>query len=164
MSVMTFKDKINVLSTLAAGTFAGGTLMIGVTFGLLWGDLSPDELVSAFPHDWKNIATTIVPVALLQTFLIPLSLYLAWKNKCARRLWMTTLGLWVANCTITSVYHLPVVLNGLEGVYTAADISDVIDRWLLLHWLRVLLGFGAVLYAMSATMKSYKEGKEKYET
>lgn len=157
---MNFKDKINVLSALSVGIFAGGTLMIGVTFGLQWGDLSPDELVIAFPYDWKTIATTIIPFALLQTFLIPLSLYFAWQNKCARRLWIITLGLWFANCTITSVYHLPVVLNGLNGVYTAADISGVVDQWLLFHWPRVLLGFGAALYAVLATVITYKESEK----
>ncbi len=156
---MKFKDKINVLSAVAAGVFAGGTLMVGVTFGLQWGDLSPDELVIAFPNDWKTIATTIIPFALLQTFLIPLSLYFAWQNKCARRLWIITLGLWFANCTITSVYHLPVVLQGLNGTIETSEIRAVVDQWLLFHWPRVALGVVATIYAVCACMITYKESE-----
>jgi hypothetical protein len=156
---MKFTDKINVLSALAAGIFAGGTLMIGVTFGLQWGDLSPEELIKAFPHDWKNIATTIIPFALLQTFLIPLSLYFAWQNKPARKLWIITLGLWFANCTITSVYHFPVVLQGLNGEIDVTQIKDVVDQWLLYHWPRVLLGIAATIYAVCACIITYKESK-----
>ena len=160
---MKFKDKINVLSAFTAGIFAGGTLMIGVTFGLQWSDLSPEDLVIAFPHDWKNIATTIIPFALLQTFLIPLSLYFAWSNKCARRFWIIALGLWFANCTITSVYHFPIVLQGLNGTIETSEIRVVVDQWLLFHWPRVVLGFAATIYAVCACMITYKESEKHHE-
>ena len=156
---MVYKHIINVVSSVSAGVFAGGTLMIGVSFGLIWSDLTGQELLGAFPNYWKSIATTIIPFALLQTVLIPLSLYLMWQNKPARKLWIITLILWFANCTITSVYHFPVVLNSLDDVYSAAEITTVVDRWLLLHWPRVLLGLASAICAVFATMKSYKIGE-----
>jgi hypothetical protein len=155
---MQFKDNINLLSIITAGIFAGGTLMIGVSFGLRWSGLGADELLSAFPSDWKNIATTIIPFALLQTVFIPLSLYFAWQNKPCRRLWISALVLWFANCTITSVYHFPVVLNALDAAYSVSDIAGVVSQWLWWHWPRVLLGFATFFFTILAALRSNQQG------
>jgi hypothetical protein len=100
-------SKIDLTSTIAAGTFAGAQLMIGVSFALQWRAMTGDELVTKFAGDWVHIATTIIPFALLQTVFIPLSLYQARKNKPVRKLWTIALLAWLANCTITSFYHFP---------------------------------------------------------
>ena len=77
-------SRSDVVATLAAGTFAGAQLMIGISFGAQWGQMTGPELAADFSRDWINIATTIIPFALLQTIVIPLSLYWAWGNAPAR--------------------------------------------------------------------------------
>ena len=154
-------EKINHLNTLtcvSAGVFAGGTLMVELSFGFKWQDLLPEELLFAFPNDWKHIATTIIPFALLQTFLFPIALYLSWQNKAARLFWLLALGLWLANCTITSVYHFPIVLKAIDGNYDVSQISQVVEQWLIYHWPRVLLGFATAYFAVLAAVKSQRRG------
>jgi hypothetical protein len=148
-------SKIDLTSTIAAGTFAGAQLMIGVSFALQWRVLTGDELVAQFAGDWIHIATTTIPFALLQTVFIPLSLYQARKNQPVRKLWVIALGAWLVNCTITSFYHFPVVWASMHGGYTAQDITGVIDQWVLVHWLRVALGYAVFLFAVLATLRAH---------
>jgi hypothetical protein len=151
---MTKTHYLNMFTCVSAGIFAGGTLMVGLTFGLQWQDLSPNDLLLAFGHDWKNIATTIIPFALLQTILLPIALYLAWPYRVARKYWLIALLLWLVNCTITSAYHLPVVLAGLNGEIHVADIRAVIEQWLLFHWPRVFLAFATASFTVLAAMQA----------
>ncbi|NJL86242.1 MAG: hypothetical protein HC886_10050 [Leptolyngbyaceae cyanobacterium SM1_1_3] len=58
-------QKINIISAIATGMFAGGVLMVGVTFGLRWSRLDPAQLVQDFPQDLIYIAATIIPIALV---------------------------------------------------------------------------------------------------
>lgn len=145
--------KSDMVATLAAGTFAGAQLMIGVTFGAQWSQLSAPELVAAFPVDWTNIAATIIPFALLQTIFIPLSLYLAWGHEPARRLWGLALASWLINCTITATYHFPIVWTAMIGGYPPDRIADVVETWVLVHWVRIALGYLTFLFALLATLQ-----------
>lgn len=153
-------SKIDLTSTIAAGTFAGAQLMIGISFALQWRAMTGDELVAQFAGDWIHIATTIIPFALLQTVFIPLSLYLARKDKPVRKLWAIALGAWLANCFVTSFYHFPVVWASMHGGYTALDITGVIDQWVFVHWLRIALGYAVFLFAVLATVRGHAAAAE----
>lgn len=146
-------SRSDVVATLAAGTFAGAQLMIGVSFGAQWSQMTSSELAADFSGDWINIATTIIPFALLQTIVIPLSLYLAWGHTPARRLWTLSLATWLINCVITASYHFPVVWISMQGGYSPAEIGGVVDNWVLVHWVRILLGYLTFLFALLATMR-----------
>lgn len=150
-------SKIDLTSTVAAGTFAGAQLMIGVSFAMQWGAMTGAELVAKFAGDWVHIATTIIPFALLQTVFIPLSLYLARKNKAVRNLWAIALVAWLTNCTVTSFYHFPVVWASMHGGYTAQEMTGVIESWVLVHWLRIVLGYIVLLFAILATVRGHAE-------
>lgn len=143
----------DVVATLAAGTFAGAQLMIGISFGAQWSQMTGSELAGAFHLDWVNIATTIIPFALLQTIVIPLSLYLAWAHEPARRLWALSLACWLINCAITATYHFPIVWTSMQGGYSPAEISGVVDTWVLVHWVRIVLGYLTFLFALLATLR-----------
>ncbi|MGB3472623.1 MAG: hypothetical protein WBA51_17545 [Erythrobacter sp.] len=145
--------KSDVVATLAAGTFAGAQLMIGVSFGLQWSQMTGPELVDAFSADWINIATTIIPFALLQTIVIPLSLYLAWGHEPGRKLWAISLITWLINCGITATYHFPVVWTSMQGGYSASEISGVVGTWVLVHWVRIALGYLTFTFALLATLR-----------
>ncbi|MEH6755891.1 MAG: hypothetical protein V7676_00095 [Parasphingorhabdus sp.] len=133
--------KSDVTAILAAGTFAGAQLMIGISFGAQWRQMSGPELVAAFTGNWFNIAKTIIPFALLQTIFLPFSLYLAWGNAPARKLWAFSLAIWLINCLITSAYHFPIVWASMQVGYSAAEIAAVVDTWVLVHWVRIALGY-----------------------
>lgn len=146
-------SRSDVVATLAAGTFAGAQLMIGISFGAQWSQMTGPELVDAFHVDWINIATTIIPFALLQTIVIPLSLYWAWDDAPAQRLWTLSLATWLTNCTITAGYHFPIVWTAMQGGYSPAVIAGVVDTWVLVHWLRIVLGYFTFYFALQATMR-----------
>lgn len=146
-------SRSDLMATLAAGTFAGAQLMIGVSFGAQWSQMTGAELAASFSGDWINIATTIIPFALLQTIVIPLSLYLAWGHEPAQKLWTLSLAGWLINCTITASYHFPVVWTSMHGGYSAAEMPSVVDNWVLVHWVRIVLGYVVFLTAILATMR-----------
>lgn len=146
-------SRSDVVATLAAGTFAGAQLMIGVSFGAQWRQMTAPELAAAFSGDWINIAATIIPFALLQTIVIPLSLYRAWGHAPARRLWALSLATWLINCMVTAGYHFPVVWTSMQGGYSPAAIAGVVDDWVLVHWGRIVLGYITFLCALLATMR-----------
>jgi hypothetical protein len=142
-----------VVATLAAGTFAGAQLMIGVSFGAQWSQMTGSELAAGFSADWINIATTIIPFALLQTIVIPVSLYWAWGHESARRLWTLALASWLINCAITAGYHFPIVWTAMQGGYSPATITGVVDTWVLVHWVRIVLGYLTFHLALQATIR-----------
>lgn len=146
-------SRSDLMATLAAGTFAGAQLMIGVSFGAQWSQMTGAELTASFSGDWINIATTIIPFALLQTIVIPLSLYLAWGHEPARKLWTLSLVGWLINCTITASYHFPVVWTSMQGGYSASEMPGVVDSWVFVHWVRIVLGYLVFLTALMATMR-----------
>ncbi len=148
----------DVVATLAAGTFAGAQLMIGVSFGAQWSQMTGAELVDAFHVDWTNIATTIIPFALLQTIVIPLSLYLARTHTPARRWWTLSLASWLVNCAITAGYHFPVVWTSMQSGYSPDEIAGVVDTWVLVHWVRIVLGYFTFFFALQATLHGRTAG------
>lgn len=150
--------KSDLVATLAAGTFAGAQLMIGISFGAQWSQMTGPELVSDFSVDWINIATTIIPFALLQTIVIPLSLYLAWGHQPARRAWTLALATWLINCVITAGYHFPIVWTAMQGGYSPAEIAGVVDTWVLVHWVRIVLGYLTFTFALLATLRGRAAG------
>lgn len=143
----------DVIATLAAGTFAGAQLMIGVSFGAQWSQMTGPDLAAAFSRDWINIAATIIPFAVLQTVVIPLSLYWARGHAPARRLWALSLATWLINCAITAGYHFPVVWTAMQGGYSPAAIAGVVDTWVLVHSGRIALGYLTFLFALLATLR-----------
>ncbi len=146
-------QKVNIIAVIATGMFAGGGLMVGVTLGLRWSDLEPAQLVHDFPQDWIYMAWTIIPVALIQTLFLALSVRLAWPRRNIRNLWLTALGLWIVNGVITSVYHVPVVFRAMSGSYTADELPSVVTTWLGLHWLRIAIALTTAYFAVSAALK-----------
>lgn len=146
-------SRAEIVAVLAAGTFAGAQLMIGVSFGAQWRAASGAALAARFATDWINIATTIVPFALLQTLALPLALYSAWQNAPARTLWIVALAGWLINCTITSAYHFPVVWAAMHERYLAADMHDVVAEWVAVHWVRIALGYAVFLSALLAMLR-----------
>jgi len=143
----------DIIAVLAAGSFAGAQLMIGISFGARWRAASDAGLVAGFAGDWINIATTIIPFALIQTVALPLALYLAWQNTPARKLWLLALVGWLINCTITSAYHFPVVWAAMHDRYLATEMHDVVAQWVALHWVRIALGYAVFLSALLATLR-----------
>lgn len=145
--------RTDLIAVLATGTFAGAQLMIGVSFGAQWRAAGDTELLARFAGDWINIATTIIPFALVQTAVLPLALYLAWQNRPARKLWAIALAGWLINCAITSVHHFPVVWAAMHEQYVASEMHAVVAQWVAVHWVRIALGYAVFLSAMLATLR-----------
>lgn len=146
--------RTDLIAVLAAGTFAGAQLMIGISFAAQWRAMNDTDLLAHFAGDWINIATTIIPFALLQTIVLPLSLYFAWKNNSARQAWVISLVTWLINCTITAAYHFPVVWGAMQGEYAASQMHTVVAQWVAVHWIRIALGYATFHFAVLATLRA----------
>lgn len=147
--------RTDLIAVLAAGTFAGAQLMIGVSFGALWRAMSGAELAASFAGDWINIATAIIPFALLQALILPLALYFAWRDRPVRSLWAIGLATWSINCTISAAYHFPVVSAAMQGEYALSDMHAVVTQWVAVHWVRIAQGYGTFLFALLATLRGH---------
>lgn len=154
-------QRVNIIAAITTGMFAGGGLMVGVSFGIRWRGLEPAQLIQAFPQDWIHMAWTIIPIALVQTLFLALSLRLAWPRRDIRNLWLTALGLWIVNGVITSVYHVPVVFRVMSGSYTPDELPSVVTTWLVFHWLRIVIALTTAYFAVSAALKEAMQAGQK---
>ncbi|MBI1391953.1 MAG: hypothetical protein GC152_04350 [Alphaproteobacteria bacterium] len=151
-------------AVIATGLFAGGALMVGLSFGIVFlglGDLVPamtgEQLVQLFPRYWLAIACAIIPIALVKTYALAASALAAPKATPVRRLWSWSLGLWLLNAAITAGYHVQVVIAAFMEKYSADEIVGVIELWVGLHWIRVAIALGSFLLAVLATARAAKD-------
>lgn len=158
-------QRIDIISAIATSMFAGGGLIVDVTFGLRWSRLEPAQLVQDFPQDWIYIAATIIPITLVQTLLLAWSTRLAWPRREIRNLWLLALGLSIVNGVITSIYHVPIVFRAMSGSYTPDELPSVVTTWLVFHWLRIMIALTTAYLAISAALKeAIQAGKQITET
>ena len=57
------------------------------------------------------------------------------------------------NCAITAGYHFPIVWKSMQSGYSPAEIADVVDTWVLVHWARIVLGYLTFYFALQATLR-----------
>jgi hypothetical protein len=91
----------------ASAAFAGGGLLILVSYGIRW--LGTDPLVwrAGFWDEFLNFALTIIPLNLITLIGLGLSVRLDWQDRPVRRLWMWAVWLYVANTVFTLGYFHP---------------------------------------------------------
>lgn len=149
---------VKLLAVIACGMFAGGGLMVGVSFGSIWKAMTPEQLVAGFPDYWLAFAWTIIPIALLKSLFLCLAVIESWSDEPTRWLWRGALALWLVNGAITSLYHLPIVFAALDNTYPAAELPGVVDQWLLVHWVREAIAIATCVLATLAAMDGRLRG------
>lgn len=153
MTDATYRKTVNIVAIAASAAFAGGGLLILLSYGIRW--LGTDPLVwrAGFWDEFLNFAITIIPLNMITLVGLVLSVRLDWQDRPIRRVWMIAIGLYVANTVFTLGYFIPQNVLLIRDSYTAAEASQVRATWLGLHVLRVIIAAAVPVYAMRAVIR-----------
>lgn len=149
----TYRKVVNIVAIVASAAFAGGGLLILLSYGIRW--LGTDPLVwrAAFWDEFLNFALTIIPLNMITLIALVLSVRLDWQNRSVRRIWIWAVWLYVANTVFTLGYFIPQNILLIWDSYTAAEASTVRATWLGLHVIRVAIALAVPVFALLAVLK-----------
>ncbi|MGB3407938.1 MAG: hypothetical protein WBA67_10630 [Jannaschia sp.] len=149
----TYRKTVNIIAIVASAAFAGGGLLILVSYGIRW--LGTDPLVwrAGFWDEFLNFALTIIPLNLITLVGLVLSVRLDWQNRPVRRMWMWAVWLYVANTAFTLGYFIPQNILLIWDSYTAEQASTVRATWLGLHVIRVIIALAVPVFALLAALE-----------
>ena len=149
----TYRNTVNITAVIASAAFAGGGLLILVSYGIRW--LGTDPLVwrAGFWDEFLNFALTIIPLNLITLVGLGLSVRLDWQDRPVRRLWMWAVWLYIANTVFTLGYFIPQNILLIGDSYAAAEASSIRATWLGLHVIRVAIALAVPVFALLAILK-----------
>ena len=158
MTDTTYRRTVNIIAIVASAAFAGGGLLILVSYGIRW--LGTDPLVwrAGFWDEFLNFALTIIPLNLITLAGLVLSARLDWQDRPIRRTWMIAIWLYVANTLFTLGYFIPQNILLIWDSYTAEQASSIRATWLGLHVLRVVIASAVPVYAILAVIRRAEAG------
>lgn len=153
MTPATYRKIVNLVAVVHAAAFAGGGLLILLSYGIRWLGMDPLVWRAGFWDEFLNFAITIIPLNMITLVGLVLSARLDWQDRPVRRLWMRAIWLYVANTVFTLGYFIPQNILLIWDSYSAAEASFIRATWLGLHILRVAIAFAVPIYALLAVMK-----------
>lgn len=153
MTDQTYRKTVNAIAIVASAAFAGGGLLILVSYGIRWLGTDPLAWRVGFWDEFLNFALTIIPVNVITLLGLVLSLRLDWQNRPVRRLWMWAAGLYLANTLLTLGYFIPQNVLLIWDNFAAADASNVRATWLGLHVIRVAIALAVPVFALLAVIE-----------
>lgn len=161
--------RVNALAVIASAAFFGANSFIGLSMGVYWLGLAPQDFVAQFFPQFSNFLYTIMPIFLLMLVSLILSARLDWHIAPARRNWAIALWLYLAVSLITIFYHMPLNVRlaaaisspvgdalsfyksiALVGPVTDENAATIRAFWLLGHIPRVLITIAIPVYALRA--------------
>lgn len=153
MNDTTYRKTVNILAVIGSAAFAGGGLLILLSYGIRW--LGTDPLVwrAGFWDEFVNFALTIIPLNMITLVGLVLSARLDWQDRPIRQTWMIAIWLYVANTVFTLSYFIPQNILLIWDSYTAAQASSIRATWLGLHVLRVVIATAVPVYAILAVIR-----------
>lgn len=157
MNDATYRKTVNILAVIGSAAFAGGGVLILLSYGIRW--LGTDPLIwrAAFWDEFLNFALTIIPLNMITLVGLVLSVRLDWQNRPIRRIWMIALGLYVVNTLFTLGYFIPQNILLIGDNYTAEQASSIRATWLALHFPRVVIAAAVPVYALLAIIRRAEE-------
>ncbi|NJO33696.1 MAG: hypothetical protein HC869_11690 [Rhodospirillales bacterium] len=153
MTPDTYRKAVNATAVVASAAFAGGGLLILVSYGVRWLGTAPLVWRAGFWDEFLNFALTIIPLNLVTLAGLVLSVRLDWQNRPVRRLWLWAVWLYVANTVFTLGFFIPQNILLIWDNYTAAEASNVRATWLGLHVIRVAIALAVPVFALLAILK-----------
>lgn len=148
-----YRKTVNLTAVIASAAFAGGGLLILVSYGIRWMGTDPLVWRAGFWDEFLNFALTIIPLNLITLIGLVLSVRLDWQNRPVRRMWMLAAWLYAANTVFTLAYFIPQNILLIWDSYSAAEASTVRATWLGLHVIRVAIALAVPVYALLAVLE-----------
>lgn len=153
MTGKTYRTVVNAVAIVASAGFAGGGLLILVSYGIRWLGTEPLVWRAGFWDEFLNFAITIIPLNMITLVGLVLSVRLDWQDRPIRRTWMIAIWLYVANTVFTLGYFIPQNILLIWDSYTAEQASSIRATWLGLHVLRVIIAIAVPVYAFLAVIR-----------
>jgi hypothetical protein len=147
-----YRRRVNALAIVASAAFFGGNLFIGLSMGGYWLSMEPLAFMHGFWGQFTAFLYTIMPLFLLTLVGLVLSARLDWQQPNLKRLWLWSIGLYVAVSLITLGYHMPENLRLHAALYNAEEATAARLYWLAGHVPRILLSLGIPLLALRAVL------------
>ncbi|WP_147434228.1 hypothetical protein [Roseinatronobacter ekhonensis] len=148
MTNETYRKTVNMTPIVASAAFAGGGLLILLSYGIRWLGTEPQDWRAGFWDEFVNFALTIIPLNMITLVGLVLSARLDWQDRPIRRTWMIAIWLYVANTVFTLGYFVPQNILLIWDSYTAEQASSIRATWLGLHGLRVIIAIAVPVVAL----------------
>lgn len=144
------KKVLPYISVFTISASFGILLAMGLGFGIFWKTLEPIPFMEVFAAEFPYFILPTVLV-LLPALLSSIALVVRYKNqKDMRKPWIYAMTGMIIAFAITNVYHLPVNFGFMSLRYTAEEAANLLNIWLILHWVRTLAVLMAAVYSLKA--------------
>jgi hypothetical protein len=140
-------------SALLLGLLSGAMLLIAVSIVPFWRGLAPAEFRTWFSANSASIGALMFPLG-MSSAVASITAWMFAVGKAARR-WhlyamLGTLGVVLVTLAINEPANR---LFAEPGALNDEDTSALLTRWIVWHWIRLLLGMGAFYAAVCALME-----------
>jgi len=139
-----------ILAVVGTAMFAGVMLAIGVILGRFWKSLPPAEFIDWFGHHGHLIMRAIPLVVVPALVGLVGVLWYDWKEPATRGLWLAASACIAGVIGITMAYFAPSNAAFAAKAVALDQVPAKLDRWLLLHSLRIALAVAAAVLGILA--------------
>lgn len=140
----------NTLAVSGAAAFAGVLLAIGVVLGGYWESLPATAFLTSFRDTVPFVGRVIVVVLLPTLAGIAGSLWLDWKDRGARALWLGAAVCIAVLLVLTAAWFAPTNARFAAGSLPLDRVPARLGMWLALHNLRIALATSASVLGVIA--------------
>ena len=140
---------VQVIAVCGLATFAGFLLTVALTLTPYWKGLTAEAFLTAFGK-LEGPLQTSVGASLAPSLLgVVGSVLLTW-NSPSRWLWLAAAVCLISVIVLTGRYFLPANRAFAKRQLPTAEVTQTLDTWSRLHWLRTALAFTAAVLGATA--------------
>ena len=143
------------IATVLLGLLAGALLLLAMGLVPYWQALEPSSLVPIFRDNSAHIASFMMPLGFSATGITWLALGLAVWKKMPSRNWLIAASV----CALCMLATFPIYFSGAnaalaEGAVPATELSNALNQWQLVHWVRTVAALAGCICALKAVRSS----------
>jgi hypothetical protein len=132
-----------ILAVTGSAMFAGVMLAIGVILGGYWKSLPPADFLDWFARH-SQLVMRAIPIVVIPTLIGLVGvLWSDWSNSANRVIWLGAAGCILAVLVLTMAYYVPSNTAFAAKAIPIDQVSGKLDKWLMIHNLRIVLAFAA---------------------
>ncbi len=146
---------ILVLSVLSFGLLTGAMLLIGVSIVGFWKSLTSSDFVSWFASHSGRLGVIMIPLGAMTLLVSLAAAVVSWRSRAKQQRWSVIAAL----CALCVMVSYPIFFAEANASFIAGGLSDsavraLLDKWVVWHWARTLLGLAGFVAAILALQSS----------
>jgi len=132
-----------MLAIIGPAMFAGVMLAIGVILGGYWKSLAPADFLDWFADNGSRVQSA-VPLVVIPTLIgFAGMLWIDWSNAPNRFLWLGAIVCIAVVLIMTMAWFVPANTAFATKAVAVDAVAGRLDRWLLVHNIRIALAIAA---------------------